>query len=137
MSTRANIIICDEHDKMWFYRQSDGYPDGALPTLKEFMRRVASGEISDNAGQAAGWLIVIGHEEYKIGHEEYKKYNQGWKVGAYEPTTGRHGDIEFLYILNLSAKTIEVYETACFGPVDNDKLINTITDFSRAGRSAP
>jgi hypothetical protein len=101
MSTRANIIIKDSYDKLWFYRHSDGYPEGALPTLKEFMRKVAKGDIRDNAMQSCGWLVIIGHEEYKA-------HQPDWKVGAYEPTTGQHGDIEYLYTIDLDKKVIIV-----------------------------
>jgi hypothetical protein len=116
MSTRANIIIKDQYDKLFFYRHSDGYPEGTLPTLEKFLNYVKEGHIRDNVGQAAGWLILIGAEEYA----EYRKdvsnlcapdfdhdFN-GWKAGAYEITTGIHGDIEFLYIIDLDKKTIEI-----------------------------
>lgn len=106
MSTRANVLIKDEHDELWFYRHSDGYPEGTLPTLESFLKMLKDGEIRDNVGQAAGWLIVIGHAEY----EQYRDGASGsdWKVGAYEPTTGQHGDIEYLYTIDLNAKTITV-----------------------------
>jgi len=99
MSTRANIIIQDNYDKLYFYRHSDGYPDGTLPTLNQFLEKVKSGEIRNNTSQAAGWLIVIGHEEYK-------EYQPDWKVGAYEPTTGIHGDVEYIYTIDLEKKEI-------------------------------
>ncbi len=105
MSTRANIIIKDNYSKLWFYRHSDGYPEGTLPTLNQFLNMVKSGEIRDNVGQAAGWLIVIGYEEYAESRETYK--GSRWKVGAYEPTTGQHWDIEYLYTIDLVKKTIE------------------------------
>ena len=34
----------------------------------------------------------------------------GWKVGAYEPTTGIHGDIAYKYTIDLVAKTITTEE---------------------------
>jgi hypothetical protein len=107
MSTRANILIKDSHDELWFYRHSDGYPEGTMPTLSEFMRRIVEGEIRNNVSQASGWLIVIGHEEYAEQREKYPHIG-GWKVGAYEPTTGEHGDINYLYVVDLDEKTIEI-----------------------------
>lgn len=127
MSTRANIIIKDEYSKLWFYRHSDGYPEGTMPTLNKFMQLVIDGKIRANASQAAGWLIIIGAEEYKQYHikskdrKSYMDMSKGqqrywknkissaprdWKVGAYEPTTGQHGDIEYLYTVNLTTKKI-------------------------------
>ncbi len=114
MSTRANIIIKDEYNKLCFYRHSDGYPGGTLPTLKKFLNWVKEGKIRDNVNQAAGWLILIGADEYKkdgkIICEPDKTSVSGWKCGAYEPTTDIHEDIEYLYIIDLVEKTIKVVE---------------------------
>ena len=118
MSTRANIVLTDGNDTLWFYRHSDGYPEGAMPLLKRFMDHVKSGAIRDNACQAAGWLILFGHQEYRPTAQgnpaEYQSPQFepvggmfGWKCGAIEPTSGPHGDIEYLYTLNLSKRTIK------------------------------
>lgn len=107
MSTRCNIKLVDGTDELWFYRHSDGYPKGAMPTLEEFMVNVINGNIRDNLSQAGGWLIYYGAKEYGLhdpnGQDEYS----GWKVGSIEPTTGQHGDIEYLYTLDLVKKTIK------------------------------
>ena len=65
MSTRASIIIKDEDEKLIFYRHSDGYPTGTMPTLNKFLELVKSGKIRDNVGQSAGWLIILGALEYE------------------------------------------------------------------------
>jgi len=113
MSTRANIKIKDHYNELWFYRHSDGYPEGTMPTLEKFLQWVKDGKIRDNVGQASGWLVLIGAMEYnevysenrlKTMEELFKPVN--WKVGAYEPTTGQHGDIDFLYTIDLVKKTI-------------------------------
>jgi len=124
MSTRANVIIKDRYGQVWFYRHSDGYPEGTMPTLEKFLDLVKSGKIRDNVSQASGWLIIMGAEEYKAAQIKDKSYEglteqeekewrnkiptepKDWKVGAYEPTTGQHGDIEFLYTIDLDKKTI-------------------------------
>ena len=114
MSTRCNIIIKDSYTSLTFYRHSDGYPSGVAPTLCEFLDLVKRGCIRDNTSQAAGWLIVLGHEEYGAGDHgndltkmrAAKDSFSTWKVGAYEPTSGIHGDIEYLYEIDLSAKTL-------------------------------
>ena len=106
MSTRANILIKDEYDQLWFYRHSDGYPEGTLPTLEKFLDWVKSGKIRNNVSQAAGWFIILGNAEYNAGSEP----DSGWKVGAYEPTTGQHGDIRHLYTIDLTTKTIDIKE---------------------------
>lgn len=108
MSTRANIIIKDRWNKLYFYRHCDGYPDRVMPSLEKFMQCVKDGKIRDNVGQAAGWLIVMGYHEY--GRTEPQKDISGWKVGAYEPATGIHVDIEYLYVVDLEKKSIEIIE---------------------------
>ena len=99
MSTRANIILKDNMGEVIYYRHSDGYPDGTLPTLNEFLDNVKSGKIRDNVTQSSGWLVLIGHNEYGSKIDE-------WKVGAYEITSTIHGDIEYLYTIDLDLKTI-------------------------------
>ena len=114
MSTRANIIVKDKYSELWFYRHSDGYPEGAMPLLEKFMDAVKEGTIRDNTGQASGWLILLGAEEYGVKADftrptpEYRGggREKDWKVGAIEPTRGQHEDIEFLYTLDLEKKTI-------------------------------
>lgn len=125
MSTRANVVLQDSNfdDSLWFYRHSDGYPEGALPTLEIFLSWVNEGKIRNNVEQSAGWLIMIGAAEYdtlyedgesrpKIVEEIFKPSGAtlGWKVGAYEPAVGLHWDIEYLYIVDLDTPKIEVYE---------------------------
>jgi hypothetical protein len=109
MSTRANIVITDGIDTLWFYRHCDGYPEGTMPTLNKFLDLVKTKKIRDDIGQASGWLILIGAEEYNT--KKVDDLEEGdWKVGAYEPTIGQHGDIEYLYTINLSDKTIDIKE---------------------------
>lgn len=128
MSTRANIIIKDSYTKLFFYRHSDGYPEGTMPELNKFLDMVKSGKIRDNAQQSAGWLIMLGAVEYDHHGYSMEEISAGisgeprnsllkeyvisphcWKVGAFEPTTGIHGDIEFLYVVDLEAKEINTY----------------------------
>ena len=111
MSTRANIVLTDDSgDKLWFYRHSDGYPEGAMPVLDKFLSWVKEGRIRNNIGQAAGWLIMLGNAEYKAGQEPSTEGFSGWKVGSIEPTTEQHDDIEYLYTIDLDKKTIETTE---------------------------
>ena len=120
MSTRCNIIIKDSNQKLFFYRHSDGYPETTAASLEVFMDMVRQKKIRDNVGQATGWLVLLGNAEYKqegycgfidrdLNHRsaEGKSDYSSWKCGAYEPTDGIHSDIEFLYELDLEAKTVK------------------------------
>lgn len=141
MSTRANIIIKESYsytakngrkvtktDQLFFYRHSDGYPEGALPTLNLFMEWLKKGIIRNNISQGSGWLILLGAMEYNSipifevgepsfpGAKAYGKFEtiqdpEDWKCGAYEPTTGIHGDIQFLYVIDLTDQTLKVYDS--------------------------
>lgn len=138
MSTRANIVIKEsysyndakgkETNQLFFYRHSDGYPEGTMPTLSLFMKWLKSGKIRTDLQQASGWLILLGAMEYntipefltekpvfeggkRYGDVETIKEPKDWKCGSYEPTTGIHGDIEFLYVIELDKKTITCYDS--------------------------
>jgi hypothetical protein len=112
MSTRCQVIIKDKYDKkgVWFYRHSDGYPEGTMPALEKFLGWVKQGRIRDNSEQAAGWLVIIGHNEYKVPDEPPNgpaRTGMEWKVGAFEPCEPtKHGDIDYLYTVDLTAKKI-------------------------------
>jgi hypothetical protein len=122
MSTRSQIIIKEERDEQWFYRHSDGYPSGNMPELYKFMKWISKGKIRRNVEQSCGWLVLIGAEEYKYeyidGKEKLKKTltepgndnSMGWKCGAYEicPCKSEHGDIEWLYTINLKDNSISI-----------------------------
>jgi hypothetical protein len=116
MSTRANIVIQNSNDKLYFYRHSDGYPECTMESLKEFVNMYKD-QLRGNISQSAGWLILKGAVEYGFkgdlkdpaGNNNKYEWNN-WKVGAYEPTTDIHGDIEYLYIIDLDEKTLKCYQ---------------------------
>lgn len=112
MSTRANIIIKDESQKLYFYRHSDGYPECTGEDLKKFCEDYTNGLMRRDTMQSAGWLILRGWREYNLENSlagrlcdpigvPKKEGGYGWKVGAYEPTTCIYGSIEYLYIIDL------------------------------------
>lgn len=107
MSTRANFLIKDNYSEQWFYRHSDGYPSGVSESLKEFVSMLNDGSIRDNVSQGGSWLILIGHNEYKNNGSLDHAFNK-WKVGAYEVTDGQHGDIDYLYTIDLANKTVSI-----------------------------
>ena len=107
MSTRCNIVVKDnpfgKDRALWFDRHSDGFLFSVLPSLEPLMDKLRKGEVRDNISQFAGWIIVLGHEEYA-------HYQNDGKVGAYEPTFGLHGDVEYLYTIDLQKKTLTYEE---------------------------
>jgi hypothetical protein len=147
MSTRASIRVCDSTESLWFYRHSDGYPEGAMPTLWQFLQWLHKGHIRDNPQQAAGWLILLGAKEY----EQYGVYTSGagyapktdlftpdpantcfgWKCGAYEPSTGRPIDAEYQYDVNTETGTIQVYAVTG-GYEEQPVTLNLLATYDRA-----
>ncbi len=103
MSTRANIIITDGQTTLYFYRHSDGYPKETGADLVEFCKGYSK-HLRDNPNQSGGWLIIHGHNSM----EKYAGYE--WKVGNYEPTDKLHGDVEYIYVINLETRKIECYQ---------------------------
>lgn len=121
MSTRAQVILEDDNGgTLWFYRHSDGYPEGVKKTLDRFCQWINEGRIRANVEQAAGWLVLLGAAEYDkqyINHKWKRKTRKqmfepigedssgmGWKAGAYEPSVPElHGDIEHLYVVTLKS----------------------------------
>ena len=110
MSTRCNIKLVEGDEVLWFYRHSDGYPEVAMVLLEEFMGHVKSGAIRSDLSQAGGWLIYFGAKEYGFKDPNIEDGYGGWKVGSIEPTTAQHGDIEYLYTLDLIEQTIKTEE---------------------------
>lgn len=117
MGTRCNVILIDLFGhELIFYRHSDGYPSGVAPTLGEFIKLIRTDKLRTNVEQSGGWLILLGYEEYSAppyGNDLAKMRDNtrgtnlyGWKVGAYEPSVGIHLDIEYLYEIDLAAKTL-------------------------------
>lgn len=121
MSTRCQVIVKDQYSEVWFYRHSDGYPEGALPTLSKLVDWMASGRIRADAMQGSGWLVIIGNHEYQGHGSAYPEPSTthpygGWKVGAYEPSQPkRQGDIEYLYTIDCEALTVSVRQVKGFG----------------------
>ena len=106
MSTRAQIIIKNEVEELWFYRHSDGYPSVTLQSLNRFLKWVKEGKLRDNPSQSAGWLILLGAQERKTKKEPTLGIC-GWEVGAYEPCVPNScGGIVWEYIIDLDKKEI-------------------------------
>ena len=106
MSTRAQAILTDGHGELWFYRHSDGYPEGVKKSLDEFCEMVNTRKIRDNVEQAGGWLIEIGRREYadviKSLNDNGVRCSDDWKIGEWEPSNPRcHGDIDHLYRIEI------------------------------------
>ena len=115
MSTRCHVVLMDSYEnQVWFYRHSDGYPSGVQPTLDKFCEWRNQDRIRDDPMQAAGWLVLLGMQEYATGeygtpHQDTQLKNlapgvegfSGWKIGAYEPTNTCFSDAQYLHVVDM------------------------------------
>lgn len=88
MATRANIKIIGSNETVYLYKHNDGYPDGLGNDLKQF--------ITD------------------YGYFSYNYYPFTYKLLKTYPdikeTNSIHGDISYLYVINLRKKTLECFK---------------------------
>lgn len=104
MSTRANIVLEQMGDHIWIYHHSDGYPSYLGDFLMRFMATKHRADYSDI---------------YDIANELFKnKDDDGFKL-----THRRHGDIEYLYIINIENKTIKCFSTGFATEYEDKQLI--------------
>lgn len=137
MGTRCNICVTDNTgNELWFYRHYDGYPQEVIPSLTPLMERLIDGTVRTNVGQFSGWLIVLGHEQRTpSSHYGNGNVEHDWKVGHYEPTTCMHGDVAYLYTINLDNKTLLVSCVSWDMPdEDIDFIEHTKTEIYRRNR---
>ncbi len=121
MGTRASIRIKDQFGcELWFIRPYDGFPGHTMPSLQRLMGWVRAGHLRDCASEASTWLILLGIRSHVSGlAAQVKGYSKDVTqmeplthdrdVGSYQVTNMRHGDIDYLYELDLSLCTIACY----------------------------
>jgi len=111
MGTRCNVILKSGDEKLIYRRHYDGYPESVIPDLRQFVDWIDKGLIRSDLSQCAGWLLMIGHNDYK-GKKftgQPRKGISGWKVSSYEPDTMLSGDIDYLYEVNVDNLQIHAY----------------------------
>jgi len=140
MSTRCNVIISEtftyragngkpvsKTKETVFYRHSDGYPETVLPELEKLSDWIKRGLLRGDLIQSSAWLVIIGAIVYNTipkfkteateGGTEYGVLDsiedpKDWKAGAYEITDGIHGDISYLYRLELPGATVKAFKVS-------------------------
>ena len=121
MSTRANVVIkkTAENGKVSYaqlYHHHDGYCSGVGKDLSEYMAEIdvmpdeEKKKVLKDPVSLAKWLS---HDDR---HDEYE----------YEGTSvNLHGDIEYLYVIDLANKTITCYSTWDWdGKIDDLAKVN-------------
>lgn len=97
MSTRSNLHITGKETKVWIYRHCDGYPaangSDIAKHLKQARRSFGSQSCFLNS------LLALRYEQ-----QPYEKKPRP----IYEITDCEHGDIEWLYAIKFTGKTVEI-----------------------------
>jgi hypothetical protein len=88
MATRANIKIIGDTEIV-LYKHYDGYPKSLGEDLKKVMTHI------DNYGPNRT--------------EDFAKYIINNCRGDIEYTNKEHGDIDYLYVINLNSKELDAY----------------------------
>jgi len=113
VSTRANILVQSQDEKILLYRHCDGYPGSVIPSLQAAFRLSMGNWEAGRPYKAASYIIAEG-----------VRPEGGAPYTAYEPLPylELHGDIEYYYqvtclpgtgnapsLQNLSKWLIEVF----------------------------
>jgi hypothetical protein len=129
-------------DRRSVYRHSDGYPDGVIPDLKEFVawNKGRNNDIEFMSANFLFWSKRKYEDQYLNSKWEKEHYRNGKKIkwndkevindtssilkvgfGVCDPNCW-HGDLEFYYEVNVNGEeiTIKGYSIGC----DNNKVKN-------------
>lgn len=125
MSTRCQIGFTDgkSYSPILLYKHSDGYPKGILPILE----KIVSAFVKDRGADGEYLPAYIMREwavrelrQKKTLREKYRKVNKkeppAWYFGGVSVlgwgiTTDLHGDIEYLYVVNIATGSIRTVDT--------------------------
>ena len=129
MSTRSIIVITgpqlygSKNKTIRLYKHSDGYPTGNLPIIERALGRATEMVSSDNARFSKDEPKPI-YTETLVGlliGESTSVYGIGARIDSYEDDTaeynsefkpehlGEQSDLEWIYIIDLEAKTLNIY----------------------------
>lgn len=88
MSTRCNIIINKDKERIWLYHHCDGYPEYMGCVLRDYINKL------DKLNPYAIFDDLIFDKAIDDG---------------FEATIGLHFDIEYLYLIDTDKRTVECY----------------------------
>lgn len=119
MSTRAHIKVMGSD--VLIYKHNDGYESDVLPTLKEISIQFIKERGNDPEYAIAQIMRAFTRkeeEERKEKLKQAKRNNDEFWVNIYSKntmtgwglSTGLHGDIEFLYEVDLLDKEIRIFQ---------------------------
>lgn len=137
MSTRSIIMVTGEHkyngpQTCRLYKHCDGYPTGNLPVIKDALKRALDMNAEHdkkykedkatpvNVDQLVALIIGETASPYGGGArvDAYDSNDTGWYDSAFKPEhLGNQGDLEWIYVIDLQTKSINVYGGGYTGEV--------------------
>ena len=103
MSTRCNIIIKDGPSRIILYHHPDGYPMGVGTELRGYLERIHAWHKGLHSAEHIANYLVKGRIPAPLASTPHDD-------DEYELTSGLHGDVEYVYVINLRAATLRCYE---------------------------
>jgi len=126
MSTRAQIKV--KGSEVMIYKHSDGYPSETLPTLIGTMQTFIKERGNEPDYALAQIMRAFARRDEKRRQEKlakddvFSKYYEKQQMTGWGLDTVRHGDIEFLYTVDLS-KGVVIVETGYGEDMGQEKII--------------
>lgn len=100
MSTRASVVVRDNHMKLFMYQHSDGYPSGLGETIKAFLDTGFARNAKEDVEYLAGALISF---------VNYDNIHKNYSLMDLTPTLSVHGDEEYQYVIDADTLRLDVY----------------------------
>jgi hypothetical protein len=136
MSTRGIIVFkgsgrYSDQQAYRLYQHCDSYPTQMLPTLRNVIRKAEKLVVEE-----AKWML----SEYTVTPEMLAGLTVGDQTGIFgmgariEYTGGEgnlygnQGDLEWIYVVDTDAKSVNVYGGGCSGEVAGDKVADGVVD---------
>ena len=92
MSTRCNIVVTDGRSTFYLYHHCDGYPQGVGAFLYRKIQERLDNDCFSFAEDVVNMLVKDKEDD------------------SYEITCCLHGDIEYLYEIDLSTETLKCFK---------------------------
>ena len=127
MSTRCNIIVKDGNDRIYLYHHHDGYPMGVGTELQRWLDE----RFKPQPYFTPRWYAMSIATALVKGAPVYPFDKEGKKDDEYEITTGLHGDVEYVYVINCQARTLRCYEVSWDDVIHQDIKIQWEKVFTR------
>ncbi len=99
MSTRASVVVRDNHSKIFLYQHSDGYPTGLGKTLAEFLETNTAKNHKEDVEYLAGALVAW------VNHDNIS----GGSSMDLVPAVGVHGDEQYQYVIDADTLRLDTY----------------------------